>query len=134
MLLSFWLKADLSRAWVGASWAFALLFALTARLGTPGSGTCARRETLAFRTVIVGTNDEAQRLLRIMQRPAFGFRPIGVVATDDRPRDLGVPLFGSIGELREILAGPRPSACSSPRARSDRTTWRPSRRPSGSPA
>jgi len=31
MLLSFWLKADLSRAWVGASWAFALLFALTAR-------------------------------------------------------------------------------------------------------
>jgi exopolysaccharide biosynthesis polyprenyl glycosylphosphotransferase len=106
MLLSFWLKADLSRAWVGASWAFALLFALTARrLWHARFGHLRETGTLAFRTVIVGTNDEAQRLLRIMQRPAFGFRPIGVVATDDRPRDIGVPLFGSIGELREILAG-----------------------------
>ena len=106
MLLSFWLKADLSRAWVGASWALALLFALTARrLWHARFGHLRERGVLAFRTVIVGTNDEAKRLLSVMQRPAFGFQPIGVVATDERPRDLGLPLFGSIGELREILTG-----------------------------
>ena len=27
------------------------------------------------------------------------------MATDERPRDIGLPLFGSIGELREILTG-----------------------------
>ena len=106
MLLSFWLKADLSRAWVGTSWALALLFALTARrLWHARFGHLRERGTLAFRTVVVGTNDEAERLLDIMSRPAFGFRPIGVVATDERPRDLGLPLFGSIEELREILTG-----------------------------
>ena len=106
MLLSFWLKADLSRAWVGTSWALALLFALTARrLWHARFGHLRERGTLAFRTVVVGTNDEAERLLRVMSRPAFGFRPIGVVATDERPRDLGLPLFGSIEELREILTG-----------------------------
>jgi len=106
MLLSFWLKADLSRAWVGASWALALLFGLTARrLWHARFGHLRERGVLAFRTVIVGSNDEAQRLLGVMQRPAFGFHPIGVVATDERPRDLGLPLFGSIGELREILTG-----------------------------
>jgi hypothetical protein len=92
MLLSFWLKADLSRAWVGTSWALALLFALTARrLWHARFGHLRERGTLAFRTVVVGTNDEAERLLDIMSRPAFGFRPIGVVATDERPRDLGLP-------------------------------------------
>ena len=106
MLLSFWLKADLSRAWVGTSWALALLFGLTARrLWHARFGHLRERGVLAFRTVIVGTNDEATRLLGVMRRPAFGFRPIGVVATDERPRDLGLPLFGSIGELREILTG-----------------------------
>jgi len=64
-------KADLSRAWVGTSWALALLFALTARrLWHARFGHLRETGTLAFRTVIVGTNDEAQRLLRIMQRPA----------------------------------------------------------------
>ncbi|MEP6758543.1 MAG: sugar transferase [Actinomycetota bacterium] len=106
MLLSFWLKADLSRAWVGASWAFAIVFALAVRrLWHARFGHLRETGVLAFRTVVVGTNDEAARLLAVMARPAFGFRAIGIVTTDDKPRDLGVPVFGSIGELREILVG-----------------------------
>ena len=106
MLLSFWLKADLSRAWVGASWALALLFALTARrLWHARFGHLREAGVLAFRTVIVGTNDEAKRLVAIMSRPAFGFRPVGAVSTGAAPGDLGLPLLGSIDELREVLMG-----------------------------
>ena len=91
MLTSFWSKAELSRLWVAVSWAFASLFVLAsrrlwhARISAPR----AREAHLPH-----GHRRHERRgaaAVRIMQRPTFGFRPIGVVATDDRPRDLGVP-------------------------------------------
>ena len=39
-----------------------------------------------------------------MSSPAFGFRPIGVVATSDVGVDLGLPGLGSIDDLSDILA------------------------------
>ena len=36
---------------------------------------------LSFPTLIVGTNAEAEHLSTLMQRPSFGFRPLGMVAT-----------------------------------------------------
>ena len=105
MLDSFWLRADLSRAWVGTSWALGLLFALTARRLWHGRfGHLRQAGALAFPTLIVGENEEASRLLSIMSSPAFGFRPIGVVATSDVGVDLGLPGLGSIDDLSDILA------------------------------
>ena len=42
-------------------------------------------------------------LAAIMSSPSFGFRPIGVVAVTDVGIDLGVPVLGSIADLREVL-------------------------------
>ncbi len=105
MLLSFWLKADLSRAWVGASWVFALLFALIARrLWHARFGHLRAVGDLAFPTIVVGTNEEAQRLVSMMRRPVFGFRPVGVVTTQaGGGADLGLPVLGQVGDLRELI-------------------------------
>jgi exopolysaccharide biosynthesis polyprenyl glycosylphosphotransferase len=105
MLDSFWLQANLSRAWVATSWAFALLFTLVARrLWHARFGRLRERGVLTFPTLIVGENEEASRLRSIMDRPSFGFRAIGVVATTDVGVDLGLPVLGSIDDLSEILA------------------------------
>ena len=105
MLLSFWLKADFSRAFVGGSWVFALLFTLTARrLWHARFGRLRASGALAFPTIVVGTNEEAQRLVSMMERPVFGFRPIGVVTTErDAGEDLGLPVLGAVADLRELL-------------------------------
>jgi exopolysaccharide biosynthesis polyprenyl glycosylphosphotransferase len=104
MLDSFWLKANLSRAWIGTSWALALVAALFARrLWHARFGRLRARGVLSFPTVLVGENDEARRLLTIMGTPSFGFRPIGVVATGDVGIRLNVPVLGRVSELREVL-------------------------------
>ena len=104
MLDSFWLQANLSRAWVGTSWVLALLFALLVRRSWHMRfGQLRGQGKLAFPTVIVGENEEARRLLQIMSSPSFGFHPIGVVATADVGIELGLPVLGSIGQLREVL-------------------------------
>jgi exopolysaccharide biosynthesis polyprenyl glycosylphosphotransferase len=105
MLDSFWLQTNLSRAWVGTSWILALVYALVVRrLWHLRLGHLRSDGELAFATVIVGENEEAARLLQIMSSPSFGFRPIGVVATTDVGVDLGLPVLGTVEDLREVLA------------------------------
>jgi exopolysaccharide biosynthesis polyprenyl glycosylphosphotransferase len=104
MLDSFWLQANLSRAWVGTSWVLGLLFALISRrLWHLRLGHLRAAGRLAFATVVVGENEEARHLLQIMSSPSFGFRPIGLVTTTDAGIDLGMPVLGSIDELSEVL-------------------------------
>jgi exopolysaccharide biosynthesis polyprenyl glycosylphosphotransferase len=105
MLDSFWLKANLSRAWVATSWVLAMVFTLAARrLWHARFGSLREKGVLTFPTLIVGENEEASRLLSIMASPAFGFRPIGMVTTTDVGVDLGLPVLGSIEELDGVLA------------------------------
>jgi exopolysaccharide biosynthesis polyprenyl glycosylphosphotransferase len=61
---------------------------------------------LAFPTIIVGTNAEAQHLLELMQLPSFGFRPIGMVTTEAGDPDVAeaaYPVLGSVDELRDVI-------------------------------
>jgi exopolysaccharide biosynthesis polyprenyl glycosylphosphotransferase len=103
MVLSFWSKADLSREWVGLSWAYALTFTLVERrLWHRWIGRKRNEGLLAFPTLIVGTNDEARRLLEAMDRPGFGFSPVGIVATASGPRE-GIAVVGEIAELRDLI-------------------------------
>jgi exopolysaccharide biosynthesis polyprenyl glycosylphosphotransferase len=106
MLLSFWSKADLSRKWVGLSWAFSLIAALAARrFWHRWIGRQRARGRLAFPTLIVGTNVEASRLAETMSHPSFGFHPVGVVATGESPGRTfaGLPVVGSLDDLREVI-------------------------------
>lgn len=104
MIVSFWSKADLSRAWVAMSWAFALTFTLLARrLWHLWIGRRRADGRLAFPTLIVGTNDEAIRLADAMDRPGFGFRPVGMVATAHAGAPAGTAVVGEISEIRELI-------------------------------
>ena len=104
-LLSFWSRSSFSRFWVAMSWLLALLLALTTRrLWHYSCGRLRARGHLTFRTLIVGTNDEAAHLARIMGREGLGFLPVGFVTTDTPTSANGsVPIVGSIGQLRELI-------------------------------
>jgi exopolysaccharide biosynthesis polyprenyl glycosylphosphotransferase len=72
----------LSSAWIGLTWFLTLFFELASRrlwnwwlfrLKTDG--------LLAYRTLIVGTNDEAQRIAATIRDRSLGFIPFGFVST-----------------------------------------------------
>ncbi len=107
LVLEFWSKTDYSRVWLGLSWAFATVAGLgSRRLWHKRIGRGRRNGRLAFPTVVVGTNAEAQHIVELMQLPSFGFRPIGMVTTEsgtsqeDAP---GFPVLGSVAELRDVI-------------------------------
>lgn len=107
LALAFWSKTPFSRTWVALSWAFAIIAALgSRRLWHKRIGRGRRDGTLAFPTIVVGTNPEARHLVELMQLPSFGFRPIGMVATDARDTEDGAPDFpvlGSVVQLRDVI-------------------------------
>ncbi len=107
LALAFASKTDYSRQWLAASWALAILAALASRrLWHKRIGRGRRDGSLAFPTLVVGTNEEAEHLVELMQLPSFGFRPIGMVATGaDGPDAKGpnFPVLGSVSQLRDVI-------------------------------
>ncbi len=105
LFLDFWSKADYSRTWAALSWAFVTVAALSSRRLWHGKITRDKaRGKLAFPTLIVGTNAEAQHLSALMQHPSFGFLPIGMIATAAREADQeDLPVLGTVTELREVI-------------------------------
>jgi exopolysaccharide biosynthesis polyprenyl glycosylphosphotransferase len=106
--VAFWSKTDFSRLWLGLSWAFAIIAALgSRRLWHKRIGRGRKEGTLAFPTLVVGTNAEACHLVELMQLPSFGFRPLGMVSTEggeargDPPPDF--PVLGTVAELRDVI-------------------------------
>ena len=96
LALSFWSKGEFSRSWLALSWAFAIVAALASRrLWHAHIGHLKADGELSFPTLIVGTNAEAVHLSTLMERPSFGFRPLGMVATKARDGDLhDLPILG----------------------------------------
>ncbi len=102
---SFWFKADLSRKWVGTSWALSLVLVLAERrLWHHRIWRLQKRGTLTFRTLIVGTNDEADHLARVMGAAPVGFEAIGAVSTGNGHAIRGVlPVVGDVSRIRELI-------------------------------
>lgn len=112
LALAFWSKTEYSRGWLGWSWLFAIVAALTSRrVWHAYIGRQRASGRLSFPTLVVGTNEEARRLVRMMGVPSFGFRPLGLVATEQpspdesrSPDSVGdIPVLGNITELRELI-------------------------------
>jgi exopolysaccharide biosynthesis polyprenyl glycosylphosphotransferase len=104
LAISFWSKAEFSRLWLGLSWTFVTVGVLaTRRLWHAKIATECANGRLAFPTLIVGTNDEAVHLAEVMDRPSFGFRPIGMVSTGDEPGATELPVLGPVDELRDVI-------------------------------
>ena len=104
-MLSFWSKVSYSRLWVVYSWILALVFAtVSRRLWHRQVRHSWIDHKLTFDTLIVGTNEEAQHLAKLLGDKPVGFRPIGFVSTGsaiDTPPSL--PVVGVIDRLRGLI-------------------------------
>lgn len=59
---------------------------------------------LAFRTLIVGTNEEAKNLRDLLDEPTLGYEPLGFVATDSVPQSSDCrDTLGNIRALPDLL-------------------------------
>jgi exopolysaccharide biosynthesis polyprenyl glycosylphosphotransferase len=103
---TFWWRESLSRVWLGWTWAFALLFELIVRrLWRWHVRRSKRLGRLAFRTLIVGTNEEAEHLLRTLSAPVRGFAPVGYIATSDNsPSSAEWSVVGRVGNLEQAIS------------------------------
>jgi exopolysaccharide biosynthesis polyprenyl glycosylphosphotransferase len=105
VLLGFWTKNAPQRLSVALIWAFSLLFSLaTRRLWHARMTKLRRTGRLTFRTLVVGTNEEARRLAHMMSRDGFGYRAIGLVRTDFGPHEAdGLPVWGDVARLEQAI-------------------------------
>ncbi len=105
VMVSFWSKASFSRLWILLSWLFALAFAVSCRRLWHWRIRQERRQGhLVFRTLIVGTNAEAEWLAVTLQHKDFGFDPIGFVSADgERVRRDDPGVLGPVGRLRDLV-------------------------------
>ena len=95
----------LSRAWMGLTWAVVIVFELgTRRFWNWWLFRLRTSRRLAYRTLIVGTNEEARRLFEVMEDSSYGYEPIGNVAPpgllEGRP---GVTILGRLDSLVETI-------------------------------
>jgi exopolysaccharide biosynthesis polyprenyl glycosylphosphotransferase len=105
MVSSFWWEASISRPLLAWTWLFAISFELlTRRLFRWRIRQLKRDGTLTLRTLLVGTNEEAARLARVLQPSVRGFAPIGCVSTSEATDlDGGLPRIGRLDELADII-------------------------------
>jgi exopolysaccharide biosynthesis polyprenyl glycosylphosphotransferase len=105
VMASFWSKASFSRLWMLLSWVLGLALALlTRRLWHWQVRRMRRAGKLTFRTLIVGTNSEAERLAATMEAKEYGFLPIGFVAGGmDALRLDDQQVVGPVGRIRELI-------------------------------
>ncbi|MGH2579326.1 MAG: sugar transferase, partial [Actinomycetota bacterium] len=103
--ISFWSKESFSRAWVGLSWILSLVLVLAARQAWHRwMGRRRADGKLTFRTLIVGTNEEAERLARVLRSQPVGFAPLGYVSNGNGdPHFDGVSVVGDLAELRDTI-------------------------------
>jgi exopolysaccharide biosynthesis polyprenyl glycosylphosphotransferase len=81
-LFGFWSQIPYSRLWLGMTWILTMLLCLSTRQRWRRMMARWRLDgTLAYRTLLVGANEEAMKALEAFRSPALGFRPIGIVTT-----------------------------------------------------
>jgi exopolysaccharide biosynthesis polyprenyl glycosylphosphotransferase len=81
-----------SRAWLGLSWVFSLLTVLGARkLWHRWMGHQRAAGTIAYRTLVIGSNHESTQLISALLPPETGYHPIGRLETPTASVDHGSP-------------------------------------------
>jgi exopolysaccharide biosynthesis polyprenyl glycosylphosphotransferase len=105
MVSTFWWEASVSRPLLAWSWLFAICFELlTRRLFRWRIRQLKRDGALTLRTLLVGMNEEAARLARVLHPSVRGFAPIGSVSTSDASDpDRGLHQMGQLDELEDII-------------------------------
>jgi exopolysaccharide biosynthesis polyprenyl glycosylphosphotransferase len=105
VMVSFWSTASVSRLWMLLSWALGLVLACSVRRLWHWRVRRARLAgRLTFRTLIVGSSLEAERLAATMDTRELGFQPVGFVAGGLDELRLDDPrVLGSVADLRALV-------------------------------
>jgi exopolysaccharide biosynthesis polyprenyl glycosylphosphotransferase len=105
VMVSFWSNSSFSRAWIGLTWLLTLFAELAARRGWRWHTYRMRKAgRLAYRTLVVGTTAEADRLCQILGQVGSGYLPLGYVRPSDQLVDANtLPLLGELSELRRLI-------------------------------
>jgi exopolysaccharide biosynthesis polyprenyl glycosylphosphotransferase len=104
-LVSYWSNASFSRTWIGLTWLAALILELATRQAWRWHMHRLRLAgRLTYRTLVVGTTAEADRLCELLNQKGSGYRPLGYV----RPQGQVVaantlPVLGELERLRELI-------------------------------
>jgi exopolysaccharide biosynthesis polyprenyl glycosylphosphotransferase len=105
VILGLWRNDTTTRAALGVMLGFAVVAELGVRRVWRWNLRRLRRDGyLAMRTVIVGVNDEANRLAGTLASPALGFATLGCVTIDDSvPVAVDVAVVGRLGHLEDVV-------------------------------
>jgi exopolysaccharide biosynthesis polyprenyl glycosylphosphotransferase len=105
MMASYWSKAELSRVWIGLTWILVILLELAVRrVWRWRVGRLKTDGRLSLRTLIIGGNEEAERVADLISAPGVGFSPVGYVALPDEPANVNrFPVVGNLDELRDLI-------------------------------
>ena len=101
---SVWWERAIDRRSLAASW-IAVLVAelLVRRIVHRHVGRSKERGALAMRTLIVGTNQEADSIADVLSAPVRGFLPIGFIAPSPTEPRGGLPVIGGLDDLPEVI-------------------------------
>ena len=96
----------LSRSWIGLTWLIVIVFELgTRRFWNWWLHRLRASRRLVYRTLIVGTNEEARRLSEVMEDSSFGYQTVGHVAPpgllEGRPGQSIVGLMENLAQTIE---------------------------------
>jgi len=105
VILGFWFGAQYSRWWIAMAWAFAVVFLLVERrLWHVWMIRARAHGTLNFRTLIVGTNEEAEQLTYALKAPFHGYHVVGhIPAGEDPGRIPTVSRFAGLEYLEDVI-------------------------------
>jgi exopolysaccharide biosynthesis polyprenyl glycosylphosphotransferase len=105
VILAFWFGARYSRWWIGLAWLLALVFVLvTRRLWHAWMVRARSAGRLNYRTLIIGTNDEAEHLTDALHARYHGFHVVGhVPTTANGGRIPAISRFADIDRLEEVI-------------------------------
>jgi exopolysaccharide biosynthesis polyprenyl glycosylphosphotransferase len=105
VILAFWFGAKYSRWWIGLAWVLALVFVLVTRRLWHGWMVSARSAgKLNYRTLIIGTNDEAEHLTEALRARYHGFHVVGHVPTNaNGGRIPTMSRFADVDRLEEVI-------------------------------
>jgi exopolysaccharide biosynthesis polyprenyl glycosylphosphotransferase len=95
----------LSRGWLGLCWILAIVMVLILReVWHKYMGRLRARGMLAYRTVVVGTNDEAVRIAHTLVTPVHGYQALGLLTTGMGSGNIdGLSVLGSVDDLAELI-------------------------------
>ena len=105
---AFWFRVPVSRTWMGLSWLFSVVLVLgVRRLWHLRLHRARLRGRFTFRTLVVGSNEEADLLVERLRGGVFGFEPVAAVATNGQDLPTSLAIAGSTQNLAQAIRGTR---------------------------